>query len=89
MRASAGPGSMGQVVAGLSGDRHGPRPVGIPVLAMAAPEPHHRSALPFDEAVIDHQLGTTDVFVVLPLDRVPDRYHERFERDETAAAEGA
>ncbi len=40
-----------------------------------------------DGAVIDHQFGTTDIFVVLPLERVADKYHEHFERDKTAAAE--
>tara|TARA_B100000686_G_scaffold352643_1_gene455431 strand:- start:1590 stop:2510 length:921 start_codon:yes stop_codon:yes gene_type:complete len=40
-----------------------------------------------DGAVVDHQFGTTDVFIVLPLDRVADKYHEHFERNETAAAE--
>ena len=34
-----------------------------------------------------NQFGTTDVFIVLPLDRVADKYHEHFERNETAAAE--
>lgn len=40
-----------------------------------------------DGAVIDRQFGTTDVFVVLPFDRVADKYHEHFERDETATAD--
>ena len=39
-----------------------------------------------DGAVIDRQFGTTDVFVVLPRDRIADKYRERFERDETATA---
>ena len=40
-----------------------------------------------DGAVIDHQFDTTDVFIVLPLDRVADKYREHFERGETASAE--
>ncbi|MDA0261883.1 MAG: GNAT family N-acetyltransferase [Proteobacteria bacterium] len=38
-----------------------------------------------DGAVIDRQFGTTDVFIVLPLDRIADKYHEHFERGAAAA----
>jgi putative hemolysin len=34
-----------------------------------------------DGAVIDHQFGTTDVFMVLAMENVPDKYHDYFERD--------
>ena len=40
-----------------------------------------------DGAVVDRQFDTTDVFIVLPLDRVANKYREHFERSETAAAE--
>ena len=40
-----------------------------------------------DGAVIDRQFDTTDVFIVLPLDRVADKYRAHFERGETASAE--
>ena len=33
-------------------------------------------------AVIDRQFGTTDVFLILPMERVAERYTARFERDE-------
>ena len=35
-----------------------------------------------DGAVIDHQFATTDVFVILPMERVAERYHSHFEREE-------
>ncbi len=35
-----------------------------------------------DGAVVDHQFGTTDVFMILPMDRVADRYHTHFERSD-------
>lgn len=31
-----------------------------------------------EDAVIDHQFGTTDVFVVLPVAQIPERYKEHF-----------
>ncbi len=34
-----------------------------------------------DGAVIDHQFGTTDVFMVLAMENVPEKYHDYFERD--------
>jgi putative hemolysin len=34
-----------------------------------------------EEAVIDHQFGTTDVFILLPVDRIPPKYLLRFDRD--------
>ena len=34
-----------------------------------------------DGAVIDHQFGTTDVFMVLAMENVPDKYHDYYERD--------
>jgi putative hemolysin len=40
-----------------------------------------------DGAVTDRQFDTTDVFIVLPLDRVADKYREHFERSEAAPAE--
>ena len=39
-----------------------------------------------DGAVIDRQFGTTDVFVLLPIDRVTGRYQRHFQRDGDAAA---
>ena len=36
-----------------------------------------------DGAVIDHQFGTTDVFMVLAMENLPDKYHDYFERDST------
>jgi putative hemolysin len=36
-----------------------------------------------DGAVIDHQFGTTDVFMVLAMENVPEKYHDYFERDTT------
>ena len=35
-----------------------------------------------DGAVIDQQFGTTDVFMVLAMDDVPEKYHDYFERDD-------
>ncbi len=35
-----------------------------------------------DGAVVDTQFGTTDVFMLLPLERVADRYYNHFDRDE-------
>jgi len=37
-------------------------------------------------AVIDRQFGTTDVFLILPMERVAERYHVHFERDEALEA---
>ena len=37
-------------------------------------------------AVIDRQFGTTDVFLILPMERVAERYHAHFERDEELEA---
>jgi len=37
-----------------------------------------------DGAVIDHQFGTTDVFMVLAMENLPDKYHDYFERDTPA-----
>lgn len=34
-----------------------------------------------DGAVIDQQFGTTDVFMVLAMEDVPEKYHDYFERD--------
>ena len=39
-----------------------------------------------DGAVIDRQFGTTDVFLILPMERVAERYHTHFERDEELEA---
>jgi putative hemolysin len=39
-----------------------------------------------DGAVIDHQFGTIDVLVVLPVSRIDPRYFERFGRPEERAA---
>ena len=36
-------------------------------------------------AVVDEQFGTTDVFMLLPLDRVADRYFSHFDRAEEGA----
>ncbi len=33
-----------------------------------------------DGAVIDEQFGTTDVFIVLPISRIPKRYYTKFDR---------
>ena len=38
-----------------------------------------------DGAVVDEQFGTTDVFMLLPLDRVADRYFSHFDRAEESA----
>jgi putative hemolysin len=38
-----------------------------------------------DGAVVDHQFGTTDVFIVLPRDRVAARYATHFARAEAAS----
>ena len=35
-----------------------------------------------DGAVIDYQFATTDVFMILPTERVAERYHTHFEREE-------
>lgn len=35
-----------------------------------------------DGAVVDHQFGTTDVFMVLPMERLAARYLTHFERRE-------
>lgn len=35
-----------------------------------------------DGAVIDHQFGTTDVFILLPVDRIAPKYQNRFSVDE-------
>ncbi|MDX5360678.1 MAG: GNAT family N-acetyltransferase [Alphaproteobacteria bacterium] len=40
-----------------------------------------------DGAVVDHQFGTTDVFIILPVDRIPERYYSHFDRDGAAARE--
>jgi len=34
-----------------------------------------------DGAVIDRQFHTTDVFVVLPMASLPEKYHAHFERE--------
>jgi putative hemolysin len=39
-----------------------------------------------DGAVIDRQFGTTDVFVLLPVERIAPKYYARFDRDEALAA---
>jgi len=39
-----------------------------------------------DGAVIDEQFGTTDVFIVLPIERVAPKYTAHFERNEIIAA---
>lgn len=38
-----------------------------------------------DGAVVDHQFGTTDVCIILPVERISDRYVKRFEKDAAAA----
>lgn len=38
-----------------------------------------------DGAVVDHQFGTTDIFIVLPMDRVAPRYAAHFARAEAAS----
>lgn len=35
-----------------------------------------------DGAVIDHQFGTTDVFILLPVERIAPKYQNRFSADE-------
>jgi putative hemolysin len=35
-----------------------------------------------DGAVIDQQFGTTDVFILLPVERIAPKYHNRFSADE-------
>lgn len=35
-----------------------------------------------DGAVVDHQFGTTDVFILLPVERIAPKYHNRFSPDE-------
>ena len=39
-----------------------------------------------EDAVIDHQFGTTDVLVVLPMQNVTARYRDRFVADEQQLA---
>jgi len=39
-----------------------------------------------DGAVIDHQFGTTDVAIILPVANIPDRYKSRFEAEARASA---
>lgn len=39
-----------------------------------------------DGAVVDHQFGTTDVFVLVSLDRIGERYFQHFDKDETLKA---
>ncbi len=34
-----------------------------------------------DGAVVDHQFGTTDIFIVVPLEEVRDRYFTHYDRD--------
>jgi putative hemolysin len=36
--------------------------------------------------VIDHQFGTTDVLIVLPMSRITARYRERFVADDQKIA---
>ncbi|WP_407933366.1 GNAT family N-acetyltransferase [Futiania mangrovi] len=38
-----------------------------------------------DGAVVDYQFGTTDVFIILPVDRIPERYYSHFDREGVAA----
>ncbi|MGB0919838.1 MAG: GNAT family N-acetyltransferase [Alphaproteobacteria bacterium] len=38
-----------------------------------------------DGAVVDEQFGTTDVCIILPVERISDRYVKRFEKDANAA----
>ena len=39
-----------------------------------------------DGAVIDHQFGTTDVFILLPMERVGEKYFAHFEREDANPA---
>ncbi|HYM29970.1 MAG TPA: GNAT family N-acyltransferase [Candidatus Cybelea sp.] len=39
-----------------------------------------------DGAVVDRQFGTTDVFILLPVERIGEKYMTHFERDETEPA---
>ncbi|HUN52307.1 MAG TPA: GNAT family N-acyltransferase [Candidatus Sulfotelmatobacter sp.] len=39
-----------------------------------------------DGAVIDQQFGTTDVFILLPMERVGEKYFAHFEREDAASA---
>ena len=34
-----------------------------------------------DGAVVDHQFGTTDVFILLPVGRIAGRYFSHFDRE--------
>ena len=38
-----------------------------------------------DGAVVDPQFGTTDVFILLPVERIAPKYYAHFERDEACA----
>lgn len=38
-----------------------------------------------DGAVVDPQFGTTDVLIILPVDRISDRYYSRFAKPETVS----
>ena len=40
-----------------------------------------------DGAVVDEQFATTDVFILLPIDRVADKYRRHFERPEISTSE--
>ncbi|MCG8692693.1 MAG: hypothetical protein MI806_15930, partial [Minwuiales bacterium] len=40
-----------------------------------------------DGAVVDHQFGTTDVFMVVPLENVKSRYFSHYDRDGEIAAQ--
>ena len=33
-----------------------------------------------DGAVVDHQFGTTDVAIILPVERISDRYVKRYDK---------
>jgi putative hemolysin len=37
-----------------------------------------------DGAVIDHQFGTVDVCIVVPMDRVSEKFRQRYEHDASA-----
>lgn len=39
-----------------------------------------------DGAVVDEQFGTTDVFIILPIERVAPKYYAHFDREELGAA---
>ncbi len=39
-----------------------------------------------DGAVIDHQFGTTDVFIMLPVNRIAPKYYSHYEREEASPA---